>query len=204
MPVSVSNAKKKRKVKKPTDVNGRLIIPPVIIIAVVVFLDQISKMMIVQRFNEGETVSVLGSFFQLRLIYNRGGALGTNLGSGDFYLGTSILILAAILYLIYHNRKTPMMSWPLAFCAGGAIGNVADRIFNGKVVDFLDFDFFDFSLFGNTITRWWTFNVADIAITVGIIFLILYILFTPNKKPAESESTPDSSGELPRPASDAE
>jgi len=188
--------------KKPAgaDNNSRLLVIPLLIVAAVVFLDQLTKYFVVQSLAEGETVSVIGTFFQLKLIYNYGGALGTNLGSSDFYLGTSIIILAIILYMIYHNRQHIMIAWPLASCAGGAIGNVLDRIWHGRVVDFLDFDFFDFSFFGARITRWWTFNVADIAITVGIIFLIVYILFAP-KHPVQEELD---EGDYGRPASETE
>jgi signal peptidase II len=92
------------------------------------------------------------------------------------------LILAFILSFIYSNRDKPAVSWPLALIAGGAVGNVIDRIRTGRVVDFLDFDFFDFQLFGNKIERWWTFNIADAAITVGIITLVFWILFSAGSK----------------------
>lgn len=188
--------------KKPPGVDNdkRLLVIPLIIIAAVVFLDQLTKYLVVQSLVEGQTVSVLGSFFQLKLVYNLGGALGTSFGSSDFYLGTSIIILIVILYMIYYNRLHAMIAWPLAACAGGAIGNMIDRIWHGQVVDFLDFDFIDFSLFGTRIERWWTFNVADAAITVGIIFLIIYILFSP--RPSKQESLEER--KYSRPASDTE
>ncbi len=182
------------------NIDTRRLLIPLAIIAVVVFLDQLTKYLVVRSVAEGETVSVLGSFFQLKLVYNFGGALGTSFGSSDFYLGTSIIILAVILYMIYHNRAHAMIAWPLAACAGGAIGNVLDRIWHGRVVDFLDFDFFDFSLFGTRVERWWTFNVVDAAITVGIIFLIIYILFAPRQPHQESLDDHEYS----HPASDTE
>jgi signal peptidase II len=70
------------------------------------------------------------------------------------------------------------ISDPLSFITGGAIGNLIDRIAYGKVVDFLDFDFFDISLFGYRLERWWTFNIADMAISLSILYLFVRILFT--------------------------
>jgi signal peptidase II len=63
----------------------------------------------------------------------------------------------------------------LAGIAGGALGNLIDRLRLGRVVDFIDVDFFDIDLLG--ITRWWTFNVADIAISGAIVLLLLITLF---------------------------
>ncbi len=195
MPVIASNVKKKRKVKKVEDAKFRPLIVPLVIIAVVTFLDQFTKSLVVNSLAEGETVSVIGSFFQLRLIYNSGGALGTSVGTSDFYLGTSIVILLVIFYLVYHNRSFPMIAWPLSLCAAGAVGNILDRVHTGKVVDFLDFDFFDFNFFGQRVERWWTFNIADSSITVGIILLMAYILFFSRKAPEEEsvESSENSS-----------
>jgi signal peptidase II len=75
----------------------------------------------------------------------------------------------------------------LAFISAGAIGNLADRFIHGKVVDFLDVEFFDiyvpsFNILGYTfseysMTRWPIFNVADIAITCGMIIIISYLIF---------------------------
>ena len=167
--------------EKSAVVSHRSLIAPIIIAAVVAIIDQLTKWLATSNLIEGETVPVLGTFFQLKLVYNYGGALGTNLGSSSFYLGTSILIFLIILYFIYTNRHVKLIAWPMAACAGGAIGNIIDRIFTGKVVDFLDFDFFDVNLFGQQVTRWWTFNIADVGISVGVVLMILVILFSPRK-----------------------
>lgn len=168
----------------------KLLIPSLILI-VVAMADQLSKMWAVSGLVEGETYQVIGSFFQLKLIYNEGGAMGTNFGGPAFYLISAIAILIMVFYFIYANRSQKFIAQTMALIAGGAVGNIIDRIQSGRVVDFLDFDFFDFNMFGRTIERWWTFNIADAAITIGIIILMFFILFfskqlqAPNSAPVE-------------------
>jgi signal peptidase II len=78
-----------------------------------------------------------------------------------------------------------LLKLSLAFILGGAIGNLIDRmfygifygyapLFYGHVVDFLDFDFFHFTLFGRTFDRWPIFNVADAAVTIGVVILLFF------------------------------
>jgi signal peptidase II len=135
----------------------------------------------------------------LTLVYNVGGALGTSFGSSNWYLVTSSLILIFVLYYLGANRRRYTISIPLAFIAGGAIGNLIDRIRLGRVIDFLDFDFINIDFLGFHIDRWWAFNIADAAITGGILFLLLVILvFTPQQKkdslyhPGRSQFFPNS------------
>lgn len=121
------------------------------------------------------------------LVYNRGGAMGTSLGSPMYYLVVAVIILPFIGYYLYAHRAERGISYSLAFIAGGAIGNLIDRIRLGQVVDFIDVDFFDIDLFGYQLDRWWTFNVADAAIFCAIIFLIIYVArFHRPAKPVES------------------
>lgn len=108
--------------------------------------------------------------------------MGTNFGSSTYYLVSGSLILIFLLWYIYTNRQNTLFSWPLSFIAGGAIGNLIDRIQSGQVVDFIDVDFFDIDIFGFQLQRWWTFNIADAAISCSIVFLIIVMLFIqPNK-----------------------
>ncbi len=170
----------------------KLIVPTLILITVAL-IDQLTKIWAVAGLIEGETYRVIGSFFQLKLIYNEGGAMGTNFGGPAFYLISAIAILIMVLYFIYANRSQKFIANSMALIAGGAVGNIFDRVQSGRVVDFLDFDFFNFSMFGRTIERWWTFNIADAAITVGIFILIIFILFfSKYLKPTKSAPAEDS------------
>jgi signal peptidase II len=88
----------------------------------------------------------------------------------------ALLLLPFIAYYIYHYRHQPHFAWPLAFVAGGAVGNIIDRFRLGRVIDFVDVDFFG-SGFWFFPDRWWTFNLADAAISVAIVFLLIVTLF---------------------------
>jgi signal peptidase II len=133
------------------------------------------------------SVEVLGRFFMLTLVYNEGGALGTSIGSSTYYLISSSLILVFVLYYLGINLNSARIAYPLAFTAGGAVGNIIDRIRLGKVVDFLDVDFFDINLFGFHLDRWWTFNVADAAISCSILFLLISVFLTHRRHAADPQ-----------------
>lgn len=148
------------------------------IIVGVAGLDQITKFWALDALSDQPTISVLGSFLQFTLVYNLGGAMGTNLGTPLYYLVIASLVLPFILYYMYSHRRHRAISLPLAFIAGGAIGNFIDRVRLGKVVDFIDVDFFDINLFGYQLDRFWTFNIADSAITCSIVFLLAYLVFS--------------------------
>jgi signal peptidase II len=171
-------------------VRNRPLVLPFLIIVVVAVADQLTKLWVVRYLAEGGRTQFWGQFFQLKLVYNRGGALGTELGGSYFYLVTSLLILGLVIYFIIANKNVPLITVPLSFIAGGAIGNIIDRIRLGHVTDFLDFDFFDFDIFGLHVERWWTFNLADSAITVGVIALLIYIIFlSKSPGPDQNETT---------------
>jgi len=166
-----------------------------------VLIDQITKLWAVATVAGAESVEILGQFFKLTLVYNQGGAMGTSFGSSTYYLVTSSIILLFVLYYIYTHRDHRGLSLTLAFIAGGAVGNIIDRIRVGHVIDFLDFDFFDINLFGYRLERWWAFNIADAAITCAIVWLLFQVMFR-HPKEHPDESTP--AVESPAPSRDVE
>ncbi len=145
--------------------------------AIVVIADQITKLWAVSALSGQPSVHVLGDFLMWTLVYNEGGAMGTRVGPSVYYLVMSLVVLPFVCYYIYKNRHVMLVSMPLAGIAGGAIGNLIDRIRLGSVVDFIDMDFFDISIGPFQLDRFWTFNVADSAITCGIVFLLLMMFF---------------------------
>jgi signal peptidase II len=167
----------------------------------VLLVDQLSKSWAVANLTGQPPYEVLGRFLMFSLVYNEGGAMGTRIGPSLYYLIMALIVLPFLLYYIYHNRLAPMVSLPLSFIAAGAIGNLIDRVLLGKVVDFIDVDFFDIDLFGFQMTRFWTFNVADSAISCAIVFLVgLMILHRhaldphPTEPPASTAPPPDETG----------
>jgi signal peptidase II len=154
---------------------------------VILVADQVTKFFIVKNLTENQAVSIIGDLLHFRFIFNEGGAMGTSLGPSWIY---TILTLAA-LYLIVHYFASPnadgvLRKVSLAMILGGAVGNLIDRLRFGKVVDFIDLDFPDISFLN--IYRWFTFNIADAAITIGLVLFGISILIRKKKEPGESTS----------------
>ena len=112
--------------------------------AVVIGLDQWSKLAILANFAEYESVQIT-SFFNLVLVYNPGAAfsfLADNTGwQRWFFVGLAVVICAWLLRLIWQHRHEILQPAAFALVVGGALGNVIDRFAYGKVVDFLDFHY---------------------------------------------------------------
>ena len=86
-----------------------------------------------------------------------------------------------VLFYIYSHRNSKSLSVPLSLIAGGALGNIIDRLRIGKVIDWIDFDFIDINIFGYQLNRWWTFNIADAAISCAIVFILAGLFFSETK-----------------------
>lgn len=151
----------------------------------------------------GMSRPVLGDFFRLTYIENPGMAFGIDLGGKLFFSLFSLVASIALIAYLYHLRKGPIwFRLGLATVLAGAIGNLIDRIFygviygyaplfHGRVVDFFDVDFFDFTAFGYHMTRWAIFNVADASVTVGVVLLLfLHHADTPPDVPPAAPAEP--------------
>lgn len=144
--------------------------------AIVILIDQLSKVTITRMFSYGESRAVT-SFFNLILVYNPGAAFSF-LGSASGwqrYLFTAVGIAAAIFitFLLKRHAGQRMFCTSLSLILGGALGNVTDRIAYGHVIDFLDI----------YIGRWhWpAFNIADSAICIGAVLFVIDELRRVNK-----------------------
>jgi signal peptidase II len=147
------------------------------IAAVIVLIDQITKITINKLFVFGEE-RVVTSFFNLVLAYNRGAAFSflSNESGWQRYFFTGIALVAVIfiIYLLKKHAGQRLFCWALALILGGAIGNVIDRILYGHVVDFLDFHWRNWGHFP-------AFNVADMTISIGAALFIIDELRRVNK-----------------------
>ncbi len=145
-------------------------------------LDRITKLMVLSNSHE-LPIKVVDNFFTLTFVKNPGVAFGW---FPDWRLPPIIMALTMILIIAYYSLKLPeeerLTRWALALLVGGAVGNLYDRIFYGFVVDFFLFHFgsFDFPVF----------NIADIAIDVGVFILFVDIFFL---SPEEEEEDNDDS-----------
>lgn len=134
----------------------------------------------------GQTIPLLGDIVRLTYIENPGMAFGIDFGGKVFFALFSIIACIGIfwyLYTIRHERFRVRL--PLALILGGAFGNLIDRVFygvlygeaplfHGAVVDFIDVIFFNINIFGYQMTRWPVFNIADSAVTIGVILLLIF------------------------------
>jgi len=185
---ALSAKKKKRGVALPVT-NIRALFVPAIIFLSVTIIDQITKIWAVDFLSIKGSVEVLGRFLMLTLTYNQGGALGTSFGPSIYYLIASVLILAFILYYIFIHRTDREITFPLSFIAGGALGNIVDRIRIEKVVDWIDVDFFNLNILGYQLDRWWTFNLADAAISCAIVYILITMLLSKFSSPEKNQNS---------------
>ena len=148
-----------------------------VISAIVAFLlDLISKEIVSHYMTYNLSISVIGNFFRLTFLRNRGIAFGLLGGFSNILIWVSLLVIIIILFAFKDiKEQKPIVKISLGLILGGALGNLLDRIRFGSVRDFLDFGL-------NSNLRWPVFNIADSAVFVGIIFIIL---FYREKKKAE-------------------
>jgi len=151
-----------------------------LLIALVVFvLDQATKWIIKVRLDLYETIPVLGDFFSITSIRNRGAAFGILQGQQAFFILITIVFLAGISWYLYRmvkERKTAS-AVGLSMLLGGAVGNFLDRARYGEVVDFFQLHF-RFSVFGLDVDYIYPiFNVADIGIVLGAIVVLIHTVF---------------------------
>jgi signal peptidase II len=164
------------------------------LISVVIFvLDQITKQLALNRLAALDKHRVFGDFLQFTLVFNEGGAFSTRLGPTLFYAVASLLVMTFVIAFLYRESgKNRLLDLALALVVGGALGNLIDRVRFGSVVDFVDFDFPDIHIApvkllfwnfpGYELTRWPVFNIADSAVTVGMVMIAIVLLFGSKKR----------------------
>jgi len=134
----------------------------------------------------GVAQTVITNFFDWRLSYNTGSAFGLFRSTGGariFLTIVGIIAIGAIVWMLHKARNDQrLFTWALGLVAGGAVGNVIDRILYGKVTDFVVFKYHSH--------EWPTFNVADVALVAGVGLLLLNELGV-GKQTEEAEAEPD-------------
>jgi len=151
------------------------------IAAAVIVADQLSKAWIVADFPSGEPVDVLGSWLRIWYVANTGALFGLFRDQAVLFAVLSIAVMALIVW--FHGRALAGNGWlatvALGLLLGGAIGNFIDRARLGHVVDFVDMGF-------PGGWRFYTWNVADAAITVSILLLLLMAVLPPVRREARA------------------
>lgn len=162
-----------------------LMLPWLILAVVVGVLDQVTKQMVMARLHYGQMIPIT-SFFDLVLVFNTGAAFSFLAEHGGwqrwFFTVLAVAISAWLLTLMHHHRHEKLLPAAFALIIGGALGNVYDRIVHGAVVDFLHFHYAGWS--------WPAFNLADSAITVGVVMMLWGQLFQHGAPSAHDQTRP--------------
>jgi signal peptidase II len=148
--------------------------------AALFLLDQGSKWLVAGSLRLGEVRSIIPGIFSLTHLRNRGAAFGLFADSGSpavraALIAFSVAALGLVLYLLWRGVSARATGWGLGLILGGALGNLVDRLRSGSVVDFLDFHLGGY--------HWPAFNLADSAVVVGALLLMIEVL-RPHPAPA--------------------
>ena len=146
------------------------------LIFIIFLFDRISKIYVIYLDNKFLGSEIFTSkYLNFYLIWNEGIAFGLfSFGTESLYNFLSIIILLIIFFIFFMLKQaTGIKKYSLLMVLGGALGNFFDRLFYKAVPDFIDFHVGDF--------HWFIFNVADIFISIGVIFLISLELIAKNK-----------------------
>ena len=156
---------------------------------------------------------VLGKFLRITFIENPGMAFGIIVSPKILLPAVTLAASIIIVYYLYRHRNDNfLMRLSLALIFAGALGNLIDRsfygliygyapFFQGMVVDFIQVEFWDFTIFGKTFTTWPILNIADLSVTCGFIIVLVFhkrILSTPEA----AQVIPPASAEIDEPDSD--
>lgn len=157
-------------------------------IFVVAVLDQITKYLVLKNFMLHESLEIIPGYFHLTFVRNTGAAFGILSGQPalwrQVFFVTVVLVALVALFIMYRKfgRESRLYCVGLGLIAGGAVGNLIDRVRFGSVVDFLDFFVGAY--------HWPAFNIADSAITVGVGLLLLHTLFFEKKHEEKIANNP--------------
>ncbi len=140
------------------------------ILAISIFLitDQLSKLFTVYRLGEYESVSVIDGILSFSHVHNTGGPWSMFDDKPFIFIVLTIIIF--VLGILYFKKNKPthiLEKLSAAMIAGGALGNFADRVLRGYVVDMIDVNFFDYPVF----------NLADCYIVIGAVLMCIYVIF---------------------------
>lgn len=157
--------------------NKKIIVSLILAITLTIFLlvlDLLTKHFIIQLIpNVGDAIDVIPNFINFVYVKNTGAAWGMLAGRPIFLIIASIIILAVYLWFFisrikkFKDKTSIALGISVGFITGGCLGNLVDRIVLGYVRDFINFEFMQFPVF----------NFADIALTVGVILMLIYFIF---------------------------
>ena len=147
------------------------VIFPYILAVFVLGLDQWSKYLVRASMQMGESIPIIDSIFHLTYIENEGVAFGLFSRHTNIFVLVSILVLIGLLIFVWkESSQSLLLHYGAALVVSGALGNIIDRAMKASVTDMFDFRI------------WPIFNIADIAVCVGFVLLVLYLFFSSEDK----------------------
>lgn len=164
---------------------------PLVLLFAVVLLDQVTKVLVVKYVPfHSIAASFFGDFLRIIYVANTGVAFSIGAGWGDlfrillFRILPLVVLVAVLVFYFKTNEITSVQRWAVCGIVGGGFGNLIDRFFRPEgVVDFIDVKFY--GIFGYD--RWPTFNVADAAVVVCGVILVVSFIFFSKKKGADDD-----------------
>ena len=140
-----------------------------LVAGLVLALDIVTKQVVYRSMHLGQSIPVVGDWFQWTYIHNAGAAFGLFQGNRWFFVGVSLLSVLVLVTLASSARyRRPLTLLALGLILGGAVGNLLDRLWLGVVIDFANV--------GIGEHRWPFFNVADSGISIGVVLLAIQLL----------------------------
>ncbi len=152
-----------------------------------VFIDQLTKLAVAASFHLGESRELIGDFIRLTHVKNPGAAFSVSFGGPEVMFAITVLVIGVLVYMVAKGiirPETVSGKIALAMVFSGAVGNLIDRVRMGEVTDFIDM--------GIGPHRWPVYNVADIAITIGMALLFITYARQTEHPSNSDESSPDS------------
>lgn len=148
----------------------------IIICVVIIIVDQVSKYWAYHNLQGSNPIQVFGEWLQFEYVENRGAAFGMLQGQMWLFYIVTIFVVGLLLYFLFKYFKDSLyMNITLGLILGGAIGNFIDRLFRGFVVDFIKVDFIKSYNFP-------VFNLADVAITLGALLFLVFLILSGEDK----------------------
>lgn len=142
---------------------------------IIIALDQLTKWVVVETMELGGQIKIIDNFFYLTSHRNSGAAWGILQDQMIFfYIVTIIVVIGIVYYMQAYAKEDKTLAIGLSLVLGGAIGNFIDRLFHQEVVDFLHFIIFNYNFP--------IFNIADSALTIGVILIIVATIIDEKKK----------------------
>lgn len=155
------------------------------IFVAVLCLDLTTKYVFDEILSDGSSISVIPFLFNFKLVHNYGAAWGVLAGKQVFLIALTIIFIAIfVFYYVKEQNKTWLLNISFGFLFAGCVGNLFDRLFFGYVRDFIQFDFWkSFPIF----------NFADVALFVGVILFVIYLIiyFVKNRKQSSVKDKKD-------------